>query len=152
MRIHNIIKTVCLAGSLALLSACEDWLEIEPKDRFGDTTVWGSEENADMFLNDIYNQLPHLNNETQNLDQYSDNSYVGAEWMNARTTIYTGALSPTSWIPGPWDMWKWGRQNNDDAKGQYERTPCRSAFPACLVLSLSLDGVRWCAYHHGSAG
>ena len=49
-----------------------------------------------MFLNDIYNQLPHLNNETQNLDQYSDNSYVGAEWMNARTTIYTGALSPTS--------------------------------------------------------
>lgn len=120
MRIHNIIKTVCLAGSLALLSACEDWLEIEPKDRFGDTTVWGSEENADMFLNDIYNQLPHLNNETQNLDQYSDNSYVGAEWMNARTTIYTGALSPTSWIPGPWDMWKWGRQNNDDAKGQYE--------------------------------
>ena len=121
MRIHNIIKTVCLAGSLALLSACEDWLEIEPKDRFGDTTVWGSEEYADMFLNDIYNQLPHLNNETQNLDQYSDNSYVGAEWMNARTTIYTGALSPTSWIPGPWDMWKWGRQNNDDAKGQYER-------------------------------
>ena len=121
MRIHNIIKTVCLAGSLALLSACEDWLEIEPKDRFGDTTGWGSEENADMFLNDIYNQLPHLNNETQNLDQYSDNSYVGAEWMNARTTIYTGALSPTSWIPGPWDMWKWGRQNNDDAKGQYER-------------------------------
>ena len=121
MRIHNIIKTVCLAGSFALLSACEDWLEIEPKDRFGDTTVWGSEENADMFLNDIYNQLPHLNNETQNLDQFSDNSYVGAEWMNARTTIYTGALSPTSWIPGPWDMWKWGRQNNDDAKGQYER-------------------------------
>ena len=58
MRIHTIIKTVCLAGTLALLSACEDWLEIEPKDRFGDTTVWGSEENADMFLNDIYNQLP----------------------------------------------------------------------------------------------
>lgn len=121
MRIHRIIKTVCLVGSIALLSACEDWLEIEPKDRFGDTTVWGSEENADMFLNDIYNQLPHLNNETQNLDQYSDNSYVGAEWMNARTTIYTGALSPTSWIPGPWDMWKWGRQDNNDAKGQYER-------------------------------
>ena len=135
MRIHNIIKTVCLAGSLALLSACEDWLEIEPKDRFGDTTVWGSEENADMFLNDIYNQLPHLNNETQNLDQYSDNSYVGAEWMNARTTIYTGALSPTSWIPGPWDMWKWGRQNNDDAKGQYERIRSCNLFITKVIES-----------------
>lgn len=121
MKLQNILKTVCLAGTLALLAACEDWLEIEPKDRFGDTTVWGSEENADMFLNDIYNQLPHLNNETQCLDQYSDNSYVGAEWMNARTTIYTAALSPSSWLAGPWDMWKWGRQDNNDAKGQYER-------------------------------
>ena len=140
MRIHNIIKTVCLAGSLALLSACEDWLEIEPKDRFGDTTVWGSEENADMFLNDIYNQLPHLNNETQNLDQYSDNSYVGAEWMNARTTIYTGALSPTSWIPGPWDMWKWGRQNNDDAKGQYERIRSCNLFITKVTESRKRQG------------
>ena len=121
MKIHAIIKTACLATSLVLFPACEDWLEIEPKDRFSDTTVWGSEDNADMFLNDIYNQFPHLNNETQNLDQYSDNSYVGAEWMNARTTIYTAALSPTSWIPGAWDMWKWGREGNSDAKGQYER-------------------------------
>lgn len=103
------------------LASCEDWLEIEPKDRFSDITVWGSEENATMFLNDIYNQFPHLNNETQCFDQYSDNSYVGAEWMNARTTIYTAALSPTSWLAGPWDMWKWGRESNSDAKGQYER-------------------------------
>lgn len=102
-------------------TSCEDWLEIEPKDRFSDATVWASEENADMFLNDIYNQFPHLNNETQCFDQYSDNSYVGAEWMNARTTIYTAALSPTSWLCGPWDMWKWGRSSNSDAKGQYER-------------------------------
>lgn len=141
MRIHNIIKTVCLQA-LGLLSACEDWLEIEPKDRFGDTTVWGSEENADMFLNDIYNQLPHLNNETQNLDQYSDNSYVGAEWMNARTTIYTGALSPTSWIPGPWDMWKWGRQNNDDAKGQYERIRSCNLFITKVIESDSRQIIR----------
>ena len=143
MRIHNIIKTVCLAGSLALLSACEDWLEIEPKDRFGDTTVWGSEENADMFLNDIYNQLPHLNNETQNLDQYSDNSYVGAEWMNARTTIYTGALSPTSWIPGPWDMWKWGRQNNENPiSRQIIRKNVLQKRVSCVPGSIIISGWR----------
>lgn len=116
-----IIKSLMVAALVSLTSSCEDWLDLEPKDRFGDTTVWGSEDNADMFLNDIYNQFPHLNNETQCLDQYSDNSYVGAEWMNARTTIYTAALSPTSWLAGPWDMWKWGREKNDDAKGQYER-------------------------------
>lgn len=120
MKIKTLIKIGLLSLS-TLLSSCEDWLEIDPNDRFGDNVVWGSEDNANMFLNDIYNQLPHLNNETQCLEQYSDNSYVGAEWMNARTTIYTAALSPTSWIPGPWDMWKWGRQNNGDAKGQYER-------------------------------
>ena len=120
MKIQTLLK-VGLLSLTPLLSSCEDWLEIAPKDRFSDNVVWGSETNANMFLNDIYNQLPHLNNETQCLEQYSDNSYVGAEWMNARTTIYTAALSPTSWIPGPWDMWKWGRQNNEDAKGQYER-------------------------------
>lgn len=116
--------TITLASNLLIaLSAtsCSDWLEIEPKDRFSDATVWSSEANADMFLYDIYNQFPHLNNETQCFDQYSDNSYVGAEWMNARTTIYTAALSPTSWLCGPWDMWKWGRTGNGDAKGQYER-------------------------------
>lgn len=121
MKLHTITKSLLLVASIGLFSSCEDWLEIVPKDRFSDTVVWGSEDNADMFLFDIYNQLPHLNNETQCLEQYSDNSYVGAEWMNARTTIYTAALSPTSWIPGPWDMWKWGRENNGDAKGQYER-------------------------------
>lgn len=122
MKIRNIINTICLSGLLALVSACgEDWLEITPKDRFSDATVWASTDNADMFLSDIYNALPHLNNETQHLDQYSDNSYVGAEWMNARTTIYTAALAPTSWIPGPWDMWKWGRKDKDDAKGNYDR-------------------------------
>lgn len=122
MKILNIVKLFGLSVILPVLTTgCDNWLEIEPKDRFSDSTVWGSEANADMFLNDVYNKFPHLNNETQHLDQYSDNSYVGAEWMNARTAIYTGALSPTSWIPGPWDMWKWGREGNSDAQGQYER-------------------------------
>jgi len=122
MKFYNSFRNICLGSALLLsFTSCEDWLEIEPKDRFSDVTVWGSEENATMFLNDIYNQFPHLNNETQCFDQYSDNSYVGAEWMNARTTIYTAALSPTSWLAGPWDMWKWGREGNSDAKGQYER-------------------------------
>lgn len=122
MKILSFTRNLAI-GLLFSMAAtsCEDWLEIEPKDRFSDATVWASEENADMFLNDIYNQFPHLNNETQCFDQYSDNSYVGAEWMNARTTIYTAALSPTSWLCGPWDMWKWGRSSNSDAKGQYER-------------------------------
>ncbi len=108
MKKYRTLLNICLGSAMLLgLTACEDWLEIEPKDRFSDITVWGSEENATMFLNDIYNQFPHLNNETQCFDQYSDNSYVGAEWMNARTTIYTAALSPTSWLAGPWDIIRW---------------------------------------------
>lgn len=50
-----IIKSLMVAALVSLTSSCEDWLDLEPKDRFGDTTVWGSEDNADMFLNDIYN-------------------------------------------------------------------------------------------------
>src|SRR5204862_3692057 len=64
--------------------------------------------NSDLFLNEIYQQLPRLNNETQHLDQFTDNSYVGAEWMWGKTTIYPGAVSPSNVPNGPWDMWEWG--------------------------------------------
>ena len=92
--------------ALTIIS-CTPELEVQPRDRVTDASVWIDPSNADLFLNDIYQQLPRLNNETQELDQYTDNSYVGAEWMWARTAIYPGAVSPNNMPNGPWDMWKW---------------------------------------------
>jgi starch-binding outer membrane protein, SusD/RagB family len=108
------IKKHLIYGWLTLLTlaivSCTPELEVEPKDRVTDASVWIDPVNADLFLTDIYYQLPRLNNETQHLDQFTDNSYVGAEWMWGKTTIYPGAVTPSNVPNGPWDMWQWDRR------------------------------------------
>lgn len=115
MRNHMMKKFggIALLGTLltTMLVQCKPSLEIEPQDQISDASLFSSTTNADLFLNDVYNQLPDVNNETLNLDQAADNSYVGAEWMWGRTTIYTGALAPSNVPNGPGDnggSWEWG--------------------------------------------
>lgn len=74
---------------LFIICSCDDAsLNIEPKDQLTDATVWKTPENANLFLNDIYNQLnpgpvssvwTALPSEISNdpLDNYSDNSVSG---------------------------------------------------------------------------
>jgi starch-binding outer membrane protein, SusD/RagB family len=108
MKTINTNRIFALLGFVMLIAtSCTPDLEVEPRDRVTDASVWTDPINADLFLNDIYYQLPRMNNETQHLDQFTDNSYVGAEWMWGKTTIYPGAVSPTNVPNGPWDMWKW---------------------------------------------
>ncbi len=110
---HKVRSGIYLAltvGATALLYQCKPNLDVEPRDQISDATLWSTPTNADLFLNDTYNQLPDVQNETLNLDQAADNSYPGAEWMWGRTTIYTGALAPNNVPPGPGDnggSWNW---------------------------------------------
>lgn len=112
-----------IAVLLSALAGCKkDLLSVTPKNQLSDATVFGTESNADIFLNNVYTDLPHLNNETELLDQFSDNSYVGAEWFDARQMIYTGAIAPNNMPVGPWGMWRWARgtNSNNDGAGNYE--------------------------------
>jgi hypothetical protein len=113
----------CLLLLVVTLAACKkDFLEISPRDRVGDDAVWGSTNNADLFLNDIYNQLPDMNNETENLEQYTDNSDVGVTWMAGYSNIRTANITPSNMPRGPWDMWYWGKDGNTDSRtGNYEK-------------------------------
>ena len=92
---------------MALLSGCNGFLDVTPKNFISDEVVWSTPENADLFLNDIYNQLPVLNSETEHLDQFTDNSDVGVLWMRGYSNIATAQLTPTNWPDVPWKMWKW---------------------------------------------
>jgi hypothetical protein len=111
MTTNKTFKNIGLLGIVLLVViSCTPDLEVEPRDRVTDASVWTDPTNADLFLTDIYYQLPRMNNETQHLDQFTDNSYVGAEWMWGKTTIYPGAVSPSNVPNGPWDMWEWGKR------------------------------------------
>ena len=60
-------------------------LDITPHDRLTDASVWVDRGTADVFLNDIYGQLPDGNNWYDPFDNWSDNSVCGFGWPLSRT-------------------------------------------------------------------
>src|ERR1041384_910740 len=105
----NKIKTfgAVLLATFSIAGCKKSYLDIPPKNFLSDDAVWASTANADLFLNDLYNQLPDINNETEHLDQYTDNSDVGVLWMSGYARIATAQVTPTNVPTGPWDMWTW---------------------------------------------
>ncbi|HYW36222.1 MAG TPA: RagB/SusD family nutrient uptake outer membrane protein, partial [Balneolaceae bacterium] len=97
---------------IVIVSSCKgNFLNVTPKSQLSSKSVWASSKNADLFLNDIYNNEPDFRNSfDQLLGQYTGFSYVGAEWMSARTTVYPGNISSTSEVYGPGNMWNWGTE------------------------------------------
>jgi hypothetical protein len=89
-------------------SACkkDGFLNVPPKGSLTDQITFSSEDNADLFVNDIYNQLPDLNNEFEALDQWTDNSDVGANWMDG-LYVRSNSMNPSSVSSGPASMFSW---------------------------------------------
>lgn len=93
---------------LALTYSCSDFLEVENKDFVTDDIVWSKESNADLYLNDMYNDLlPDANKVTQHLDQYSDNSDVGTNWMAGYSNIGNAQITPENYPKGFSNVWDW---------------------------------------------
>src|ERR1044072_4911079 len=106
------MKIIKISGYMMLLvlavAGCKkSYLDITPKNFLTDNAVWASPANADLFLNDLYNQLPDINNKTEHLDQYTDNSDVGVLWIKGYANIATAQITPGNLPTGPWDMWTW---------------------------------------------
>lgn len=89
-------------------TACkkDGFLDVPPKGSLTDQITFSSEDNADLFVNDIYEQLPDMNNEYQALDQWTDNSDVGANWMRG-VYVRSNSLNPSSPPSGPASMFSW---------------------------------------------
>ncbi|WP_165851978.1 RagB/SusD family nutrient uptake outer membrane protein [Mucilaginibacter terrenus] len=112
---YKIYTPILLLAVLAIsFSACkkDGFLEVPPKGALTDVTTFSSESNADLFLNDIYNQLPDLNNEYQTSEQYSDNSFCGAAWETGQSVVRAGSINPNNVPTGPGTnvgpgMWDW---------------------------------------------
>ncbi|WP_183556781.1 RagB/SusD family nutrient uptake outer membrane protein [Mucilaginibacter sp. SP1R1] len=90
-------------------SACkkDDSLNVPPKGFLTDVSTFSSQGNADLFVNDIYNQLPDINNDYQLTEQYADNSFCGAAWENGQATVRAGSIGPSNVPTGPGSMWDW---------------------------------------------
>lgn len=93
----NYIKGLCLAFGLSMFAmSCDttEFLENENKANLNDQTQWESEPNADVFLNDVYSEIPNKWNLAENLDYYSDDYnishyYTASNWRGGITAVPT---------------------------------------------------------------
>ncbi len=110
------ISNLTLIGLLLIsIYSCNqvDFLENESKSNLTDASMWVSEGNADIFLNDIYGSLPNKGNEPENLDNYTDDNdagfyYTSYNWKKG--IIETSASGFQVWggTSGPTDWADWG--------------------------------------------
>lgn len=98
-----------LALLVVSISGCkkDDSLNVTPKGFLTSAATFDSQSHADLFVNDIYNQLPDINNDYQLTEQYADNSFCGAAWENGQATVRAGSIGPSNVPTGPGAMWDW---------------------------------------------
>jgi len=106
--INKLFYIFLSAAFIVGFSGCskDGFLEIPPKGSLTNEVTFSSESNADLFLNDIYSQLPDLNNEFEPGDQWTDNTGVGANWMDG-LFVRSNSLNPANYSNGPANMFSW---------------------------------------------
>lgn len=96
-------KFICLTALSIIALSCDadEFLENTDKTKLTDTTQWASEANADIYINDVYNEIPRLGAQTEQLDYYTDDYnishyYTAYQWRNGICQV-----PPESWSH-PW--------------------------------------------------
>ena len=79
----------------------DEFLENIDKSKLTDTTQWASESNTDIYINDLYNEIPRQGAMTEQLDYFTDDYnishyYTGYQWRNGICQV-----PPESWSH-PW--------------------------------------------------
>ena len=110
--IYNRVRPfiICL-GMILLIASCkpDEFLDNDNKSNLTDVTQWANETNADIYLNDIYSEIPNRSSITENLDFYTDNYnishyYTASNWRvgmaivpsSSTGNIWGGTQGPTN--------------------------------------------------------
>ncbi len=103
-------KIFTLALLVISIGSCkkDDFLNVPSKGILTSTVTFSSQTNADLFVNDIYANLPDNNNITEVLDQWTDNSAAGASQQEGQNRIRSNALSSGNSSGGPGGTLDWG--------------------------------------------
>ncbi len=99
------INTVGIYASflLVVLSSCstEDFLENENKSKLTDLTQWQTEGNADIFISDVYSEIPRVCTLAEQLDYYTDD-YNVSHYYTASNWRQGICQAPASSNDSPW--------------------------------------------------
>lgn len=77
---YSILYFIAVILSVGI-SSCDDFLDTESRNTLTEPTQWGSEKNADVYLNGIYTVL-NKPNTPDPLDSYTDDNNGGPYWAS----------------------------------------------------------------------
>lgn len=111
--LSGLLLIVSMMGSYSCKKSLDSSLGVLPHDRLTDATVWTDEGTADLFLNDIYGQLPDGNNWYDPFDNWSDNSICAFGWPNSRNEAQQANFTPSTLTFGDLlNVFDWGTNYN----------------------------------------
>ncbi len=104
----RIIRNITFIGLILIstFSCKKDFLETTSKSNLTDATMWASEENADIYLNDCYKDLYIKTAEPENLDNFTDDAtmtsyYTSYNWKRGLVVASTSDFTAWFGICGP---------------------------------------------------
>jgi len=109
INVNSKITLLILLIMMMGFASCEKSLEVIPKAQISDVSIWNSKSNADLFLNNIYKDLPDVTVWRQGTsaedpeENFSDNSMNGVDWRNSRTIYAKSIYTPSDYI----NHWFW---------------------------------------------
>ncbi|MBL7735965.1 MAG: RagB/SusD family nutrient uptake outer membrane protein [Chitinophagaceae bacterium] len=94
------LNTIIILSASFFITSCKKFLEVVPKGQVSDLTLWATQDNADLFLNNIYAAIPTLDTGDP-WENFSDNSLNGQAGRVSTNVygpgIYTPANTPNRW-------------------------------------------------------
>lgn len=111
-RSRKVNHLLLFAFVLIFFSCKKGFLDNVNKTNLTDDTQWASEGNADIFLNDIYNNVPNKGNEPENLDNFTDDNdagfyYTSFNWKKGLINPSSSGFDVWGGTSGPTDFANW---------------------------------------------
>ncbi len=81
-----MIRNISFIGLLLIGTiSCDqiDLLETTDRSKLTDATLWANEQNADIYLNNCYQDLPQKSNQPDNLDNFTDDNVAGEYYTSS---------------------------------------------------------------------
>lgn len=105
---------LCMLMMLFIISCDqEEFLENTDKSKLTDATQWASDANADIFINDLYSEIPQFNRFNEQLDYYADeynisHYYTAYQWRKGICQV-PGSSTDNAWFgsQGPTNGYSW---------------------------------------------
>ncbi len=94
--IFRYSKFLAALACTFVMSSCQDFLDVTPKERVSDATLWTSTGNADLFLNGIYGSIRGPIDFFDHGDNYTDNSISQYLWAGSRGLYVLGIETPNT--------------------------------------------------------